>query len=284
MPSFRTDAIVEAIQRILDVPRTDRNSMVTMEIIQPEEAREAYMELCRPHDDEMEPRNFRYALLGYGCKPEVVGGDGQFSFDSLTKTLTVVIPNAIHQVPVVWLNSELHRNWSKIVPGAHFNDFECFGGLTFASFTGPYTYSIKEPDGMIRILGQYWPSVVMEVGWREQLVRLKYDRDLWFRGSQGAVRVVIIVKFSKTATGVKGLLEITTPNLNGEYTVQKRSIWPENEEEDPYIFLRDVYGPYRPENCEFAEDFKLPLRMATLRAEARVHLENLDLVPMARLA
>ncbi|KAK6512423.1 hypothetical protein TWF481_001309 [Arthrobotrys musiformis] len=48
------------------------------------------------------------------------------------------MPHVMHQVPVGWLNFELHNGWHSLIPENHHGDFESFGSMTFTKFE-PHT-------------------------------------------------------------------------------------------------------------------------------------------------
>lgn len=58
--------------------------------------------------------------------------------------------------------------------------------------------------------------MVVESGWSESKVQLYRDRDLWLRGGQGSVEVVLIIKWSKNAARVvKGTIEVFNLDAQG---------------------------------------------------------------------
>ena len=67
---------------------------------------------------------------------------------------------------------------------------------------------MKEADlTFVPLLGPDWtqkrkfPSIVLESGWTELADRLALDTRLWQQGTEGAVRVVIQVKYYKRSAG-----------------------------------------------------------------------------------
>jgi len=82
----------------------------------------------------------------------------------------------------------------------------------YNNFRGEYAGYAKEADlTFVPMLGPDWtqerefPSVVLESGWTEPADRLELDARLWQQGSEGAVRVVIQVKYYKRSGGRIGL-------------------------------------------------------------------------------
>ncbi|KAK6512422.1 hypothetical protein TWF481_001308 [Arthrobotrys musiformis] len=80
----------------------------------------------------------------------------------------------------------------------------------------------------------------------------------------------------------KGYYEITPESyipksLGSSNLCIVQSIWPATNEEDPYILLKDLYGPNLPEDCD--GNVRLPLRLSVLRHRGQKDLESLDLVP-----
>jgi hypothetical protein len=60
------------------------------------------------------------------------------------------------------------------------------------------------------------PTAVIESGWSESKLQLYCDRDLWLRGGQGSVEVVLIIKWSKNAARlVKGTIEVFDLDAQG---------------------------------------------------------------------
>ena len=75
----------------------------------------------------------------------------------------------------------------------------------------------------VPLLGPDWtrerefPSVVLESGWTEPADKLALDTTLWQQGSEGAVCVVIQVKYNKSSAGRIGsrlrISRATPPSL-----------------------------------------------------------------------
>lgn len=148
--------------------------------------------------------------------------------------------------------------------------------LEFDKFDPPYQNSIKEPDGLFRVFGSNFPSVVLEVGWSETWTKLKLDRDLWLNGSGGVAPVVILINFTKTSRGVKGVVELAS-RRNSEQVIQSKPIWPVPSAgtEDPFILLGELYGSHLP--AEYDPSTKLYFKMSVLRSRGERRLTELSL-------
>ncbi|KAK6498933.1 hypothetical protein TWF481_011504 [Arthrobotrys musiformis] len=253
---MQSDEIFGAILEAVESYGADGNCLLTFSNVQCEEARIIHDRLCDPSNN-LESRRFK------------------FSFDSLSKTITVVLPEGIKAEPCGWLVSVFFITWARLVPAANFDVFQLLSE-THKDFGYPYIGTIKEADSAIWLDESHWPFIVMEVGWSESLSRLRLNRDIWLQGSGGAVRVVIIVKFTRGETGVRGSLEISCQR-DGEITRQTKSIWPITEEEDPYILLGDLYGSSLPEGYD--GNIKLPLCLSLLRSRCKGRLKNIGLIP-----
>lgn len=88
--------------------------------------------------------------------------------------------------------------------------------LAIRTFKPPYDQSCKEPDLFIRPGAQRLPSVVVETGWDEAYSRLRNDVDLWLLGGKPYVKVVMLLKWTKTADSkVEGSIEVYSRDLTG---------------------------------------------------------------------
>ena len=71
--------------------------------------------------------------------------------------------------------------------------------VAIGNFHMPYNNSITEPDTALRVLGERFPSLVIEIGWSGGYPKLKRDVDLWMVGTGGVTKVAILVKFNRCA-------------------------------------------------------------------------------------
>ncbi|KAB8219306.1 hypothetical protein BDV33DRAFT_113675 [Aspergillus novoparasiticus] len=129
-------------------------------------------------------------------------------YNSFTETLSVEMPSWIHGSGFDWINMWIFtmmlqgyiRQGSLLARTCI--TLEGFSGR----FSGRYlTYSpsvitactnncsTKEPDCFI-VPGGIWPSVTLEVGYSETYTKLLRDADLLLEGSEGEIRVMILVK------------------------------------------------------------------------------------------
>jgi hypothetical protein len=61
------------------------------------------------------------------------------------------------------------------------------------------------------------PTVVIESGFSESMAQLHRDRDLWLKGGQGCVQIVIIIKWTRHASKkAKGDVEVFNLDTNGD--------------------------------------------------------------------
>ncbi|KAG0640275.1 hypothetical protein HOY80DRAFT_1042247 [Tuber brumale] len=69
---------------------------------------------------------------------------------------------------------------------------------TYGTFVGTFANSKKTPDLCYspRVDGvkSEFPTIVLEAGWSESQAQLERDCQLWFEGSAGAVKVVLLFK------------------------------------------------------------------------------------------
>lgn len=97
--------------------------------------------------------------------------------------------------------------------------------VAIKNFHMPYTNSIIEPDTALRVIGERFPSLVIETGWAESYVRLKQDIDLWIVGTGGVTKIAIWVKFSvRAASRLSGYIEVARPMLGGGYAFDGRQV------------------------------------------------------------
>jgi hypothetical protein len=81
--------------------------------------------------------------------------------------------------------------------------------VAFKNFGPPYTLSSKEPGRCVCPVGLYLPTVVIESGWSESRPRLHNDVNLWLKGGAGAIKIVLLFKWSKSTSGqVRGHVKV----------------------------------------------------------------------------
>jgi hypothetical protein len=92
----------------------------------------------------------------------------------------------------------------------------------------PYQASEKEPDFCVIPIGPprpTLPTLVIETGWSESRPQLYQDRDLWLRGGQGFVQVVLIIKWTRnTVKQVKGDIEVFDLDAAGNPRLLQREV------------------------------------------------------------
>ncbi|KAK6356027.1 hypothetical protein TWF718_000401 [Orbilia javanica] len=208
------------------------------------------------------------------------------AYNNVTRIFTVKMPSTIYQVCAKWLFGQ-YFNWKRLdlpdsvdslEPGVR---LEIHLNSACREFYFPYEHAIKQPDGMIKFNTARFPSIVIEVGWNEGWESLHKCRDLWMYGSQGSVRVIILINFAETRRDVKGVLEVTSVR-DGTLVAQRATIWPTPTEKEKKIFilLEELYGSYLPK--DFDPKLRLELDVSDLRVRAKTQLEQISpgLIPM----
>ncbi|KAK6353098.1 hypothetical protein TWF696_005088 [Orbilia brochopaga] len=201
----------------------------------------------------------------------------KFCYNSDRQSLHISMPTKIHESVPLWLNGCCGL-WALkgLVPDTWYEDVGTAGNPRFDNFSHPYEGSIKEPDGVMLRMGHDYPVLVVEVNWSESWAKLEEDRALWMRGFGQNAPVVILVKFSDSQNGVRGTLEIAFKRAGGTVTSRK-TIWsiPDEDEEDPYILLGDIYGSSLP--AGFDPLTRLPMEMSRLRRWGDELLRHMNL-------
>lgn len=95
--------------------------------------------------------------------------------------------------------------------------------IAVRDFLGTYEESRKEPDLMIRPGDQLHPSTVVEVGWSESYPHLERDMRLWIDGTR-AVNVVLVIKWSRLSSKVRGSVEAWVRGANGAPMKRQSSV------------------------------------------------------------
>lgn len=149
------------------------------------------------------------------------------------------------------------------------------------SFTnGPYRGLRKEPDALLHTPSQPFPTLVAEVGWSESYDDLLDDMNRLLIGGNGAIKIVILVKWTKHANNsVSGVLELYRNDRQGiPRRTQTEIIFPMPAGDPPQqldIRRCDLYPVQPPRNPN--EDF--PLLISRLRYHARISLAKQGYVP-----
>ncbi|CUS12289.1 unnamed protein product, partial [Tuber aestivum] len=65
------------------------------------------------------------------------------------------------------------------------------GAFAGSKKTADLSWSPRINDGELT----EFPTIVLESGWSESQAQLERDSQLWFQGSAGAVKVVLLFKF-----------------------------------------------------------------------------------------
>lgn len=149
------------------------------------------------------------------------------------------------------------------------------------SFTnGPYRGLRKEPDALLHTPSRPFPTLVAEVGWSESYGDLFDDMNRLLIGGNGAIKIVLLVKWTKHANNsVSGVLELYRNDRQGiPRRTQTEIIFPMPAGDPPQpldIQRRDLYPVQPPRNPN--EDF--PLLISRLRYHARISLAREGYVP-----
>ncbi|KAK1142294.1 hypothetical protein N8T08_008039 [Aspergillus melleus] len=206
-------------------------------------------------------------------------------YNSVTKVLWVrLMPTAIHACHQLWVQNE-NYNW--MVSGQltleELKKLRTKVGMPIRTFKPPYDQSCKEPDLFIRPGAQRLPSVVVETGWDEAYSRLRNDVDLWLLGGKPYVKVVMLLKWTKTADSkVEGSIEVYSRDLTG--TPAKRQsevVFPAETEEDAAASLNltrgELFGEVDTPGKDPNDVFQLSIK--SLRTVARNALQIMRLSP-----
>ncbi|KAK6337090.1 hypothetical protein TWF718_009876 [Orbilia javanica] len=197
-----------------------------------------------------------------------------FTFNSLAGALHMDTPTAMHEFSNAWINGEFFQ-WMihGLIPKSANAEFALPTCPVFDKFQSPYCGSISEPDGTIWNLNNDFPAIVLEVGWGDDWPKLQEDVHIWFKGSGGQVRVVLVMSFARSDTGLDGFLDVVFVK-DGSLETQRKEIWPvpENVECDPFVTIGELYGSDVPEGYD--ADTRLPLRLSALRAKAAAVLSK----------
>ena len=76
---------------------------------------------------------------------------------------------------------------------------------------------------MIRPKNQDHPSIVVEAGWPESYPHLERDMRLWLEGTR-QVNVVLVIKWSRSSSKVRGIVEAWSRGANGAPTKRVVSV------------------------------------------------------------
>ncbi|GAB1207217.1 hypothetical protein APSETT445_005930 [Aspergillus pseudonomiae] len=138
------------------------------------------------------------------------------------------MPTELHDVHQRWVRYTTSQ-WQAtgILDAAEDKLLDMGVGTRFATFTGPYVLSSKEPDSFLRPDTNDLPLIVIESGWSESWPRLQCDKDLWLNGSS-EVNVVILLMWSKISNNrAKGMAEVwSRSGGDGGLIVCKKVIFP----------------------------------------------------------
>ncbi|KAE8313288.1 hypothetical protein BDV41DRAFT_536829 [Aspergillus transmontanensis] len=112
-------------------------------------------------------------------------------YNSFTETLSVEMPSWIHGSGFDWINMWI---FTMMLQGyIRQGSLLARTCITLEGFSGRFSGSAKEPDCFIAP-GGIWPSITLEVGYSETYAKLLRDADLLLEGSEGEIRVMILVK------------------------------------------------------------------------------------------
>lgn len=132
----------------------------------------------------------------------------RFTYDASTSTLiTRCMPSPIHDAVQVFFQRRLKRLIiERRISYADSTRFELQTGTDVGRFTGDRAGSRKQPDVAVIAAGDDdeddlnsdFPLVAVEVGFSEGYDALKDDMELWLVGSEGKVRVVVLISLLET--------------------------------------------------------------------------------------
>ncbi|PLB50604.1 hypothetical protein P170DRAFT_435794 [Aspergillus steynii IBT 23096] len=206
-------------------------------------------------------------------------------YNSVTKVLWVrLMPTEIHACHQLWVRNE-NYNW--MVSGQltleELKKLRTKVGMPIRTFKPPYDKSCKEPDLFIRPGTQRLPSVVVETGWEEAYPRLRNDVDLWLLGGRPYVKVVMLLKWTRTSDSkVKGSIEVYSRDLTGiPAKRQSEVVFPAGTEEEAAASLHltrgELFGEVDTPGRDPNDVFQLSIE--SLRMVARNALQIMKLSP-----
>ncbi|KAK6359006.1 hypothetical protein TWF696_000178 [Orbilia brochopaga] len=149
--------------------------------------------------------------------------------------------------------------WS-LPPGSD-DTFLTLGSPAYNCFLGEFAGTIKQPSYCVVPVGAIFPTLVIESGLKESYTDLCRDKDIWFKGSGGAVKVVMLIKAEQIDDKIIAFLEIWRA---GSPTAKRIHLLPDlggvNEEEDPFLTLGELYGDTEPpSDCSRNQELRLSL-------------------------
>ncbi|KAI9926192.1 hypothetical protein ASPWEDRAFT_623743 [Aspergillus wentii DTO 134E9] len=206
----------------------------------------------------------------------------RFEFDTTTQILQLrIMISEIHNAAQLWYQAAW-MYWMASGLTTRDESMDIRGlGVGMGSLSGSGVD--KAPYFMVRPRRSRIPRVVFESGWSESLDDLHSDINKWLVGGDGAVQVVILLKWSKVESSnrVRGSVELYTLARDGTPKLQQREqIFPIPAEPDTQpirLTRRMLFGsniaPGRNPQDAFALD------VAVLRADAVDLLERMNRVP-----
>jgi hypothetical protein len=174
--------------------------------------------------ENISPENFA-GLLETPLYKKLYSNDShvRFNYNSLTRTLIIqYMTTPTHNAAQSFIAETIFRNPA-------FQNLEGLltiaSGTDFLGFRGRYKFSQKQPDVLVCVNREYWPSLVVESGWSEDYNDLVEDAKLWLLGGQGGpnvgtldlqdpVNVVILIYFDHkkfdldTSKPITGIFEV----------------------------------------------------------------------------
>ncbi|CAL5868616.1 uncharacterized protein PFLUO_LOCUS2843 [Penicillium psychrofluorescens] len=185
-----------------------------------------------------------------------------------------IMPTYIHNCIFEWISTSISR-----ASGTGFLNAAEIGLIlpqpdTTLSFTnGLYRSFRKEPDALLHTPSQPFPNLVAEVGWSESYNDQLDDMNRLLIGSNGAIKIGILVKWTKHANNsVSGVLELHRNDRQGTPRCTQTEIifpMPAGDPPQPLDIRRcDLYPVQSPRNPN--ENF--PLVISRLRYHSRISL------------
>lgn len=174
----------------------------------------------------------------------------RFKYDAGTRTLiTRCMPSPLHDAVQLFFDRRLKRLIiERRLSYADSTRFAVQSGTDVGRFTGERAGSRKQPDMSVMATGDDdtedglngdFPLVAVEVGFSEGYASLLEDMELWLLGSEGKVRVVVLISL------------VETPSFTGKrfMTDDEKPPRGSNDRDDagpsaPPVHVNPPYGPH----------------------------------------
>ncbi|KAJ5582191.1 hypothetical protein N7535_000811 [Penicillium sp. DV-2018c] len=200
------------------------------------------------------------------------------SYDPASRKLRLkIMPTNIHNCLTAWFSTSFFFAGTSGFLNDEEGDILC---LDVGTSNGPYRGLRKEPDLLVFTPSRPFPSLVAEVGWSESYEDLLHDMNKLLVGSDGGIKIVLLVKWTKHShDSVSGVLELYRNEREGIPRLRQTEVIFPEPIGDPLqpldIQRRDLYPTGPPRNPK--ENF--PLLVSRLRRHARRSLARQGYVP-----